>query len=208
MLHTRSFREQICGRKKPVGGAHRHLKWKRIGFVKIIPAWGNIIGDGPNNRISSDEKEAHMTFANANNSLDTFRRIALWFGCLCLSVIFFTLTFSFAGPVMLIVVLRVTMMFALPVWFLYLPFVVSLKDAQPGRLLIFWVSGIIFGPVSLAALGLILQLDGSHRRSIWVGNGIDIGIGPCMICAAIVGFLTTTFYVLATQVIRSRTTNL
>jgi hypothetical protein len=99
-------------------------------------------------------------------------------------------------------------MFALPVWFLYLPFVVSLKNAQPGRLLIFWVSGIVIGPVSLAILGLILQVGGGNLRSIWIGNGIDIGIVPCMICAAIVGFLTTTFYVLATQVIRSRTTHL
>jgi hypothetical protein len=149
-----------------------------------------------------------MTFASANNSSNTLARISLWFGCLCLSVTFFTLLFSFAGPVMLIAVFRVSMMFALPVWFLYLPFVVSIKDAQQGRLLIFWVSGMVAGPVALAILGLMLQVGGGNLHSIWVGNGIGIGIAPCMICAAIVGFLTTTFYVLATQVIRSRTTHL
>jgi hypothetical protein len=45
-----------------------------------------------------------MTFASANNSLNTLRRISLWFGSLCLSVTFFTLLFSFADAVMLIAV--------------------------------------------------------------------------------------------------------
>ena len=52
----------------------------------------------------------------------------------------------------------VTMTLALPIWCLYLPFVIALKDAEEWRIWIILFSGILIGPASLASWGLILQL--------------------------------------------------
>jgi hypothetical protein len=57
-------------------------------------------------------------------------------------------------------------MFALPVWFLYLPFTVKLKDAEDRRIWIILVSGILIGPLALTVWCLILQLLGGDARAI------------------------------------------
>lgn len=140
--------------------------------------------------------------------MNALRRVGLSLGCLLLSVTLFSLLFSLpfgAGVVPL--VFRVAIVFAIPVWCLYLPFVIALKDAEGWRIWIILLSGILIGPTSLALWGLTLQLRGGDPHNIWQGDPL-IGLGgiAAMIFAAIVGFLTTSFYLIALRVLRRRTT--
>ena len=148
--------------------------------------------------------------------MDTFRRISLSFGSLLLSVTLFTLLFGRfinrfepfrAG--LLLFIFRVTMMFALPVWCLYLPFMLALKDAAERRIWTILLIGSLIGPASLALWGLILQLRGGNPDKIWYGDpllGVLGGVAAAMVYALIVGFLTTCLYVIALRVFFSRST--
>ena len=120
------------------------------------------------------------------------------------SATLFTLLFSFGGSEMVMVVFRTTMMFALPVWLLYLPFVVFCKDAEQWRILILLVSGVAIGPASLVVLRCFSQLRGGNVHQVWIGDGE--GFIPCMVFAAIVGVWTTGLYVTALKVIHLRGT--
>ena len=148
-----------------------------------------------------------MMTSGEGTSTNTFRRIGLWFGSLLVAVTLFSLLFCLffgrggfrrIGPVFL--VFRVAMMFALPVWCLYLPLVIALKDAEGRRIWTILVSGILIGPASLALWGLILLLRGGDPHMIWYGDPLLCtlgGIEAGMVFALIVGFLTTSSYVLA-----------
>jgi cellobiose-specific phosphotransferase system component IIC len=139
---------------------------------------------------------------------------ALAYGCLLLSVALFSLLFNlvfnraaFPGDVFnrsgaFFLVFRITMKFALPVWCLCLPFVIALKDAEEGRMRTILVSGILIGPAALGLWCFMLQLRGGDTTKIWLGDPL-IGIGGFsgMIFALIVGFLTTSFYVMALKVL-------
>jgi hypothetical protein len=96
------------------------------------------------------------------------------------------------------------MMFAFPVWCLYLPFVIALKDAEERRMWITLVSGILIGPASVALWGLILLRRGGDPHEIWYGDPLLCalgGIGAGMVFALIVGFLTISSYVIALKVL-------
>ena len=125
-----------------------------------------------------------------------FINIALWFGSLLLSVSVFSLIY---GPSSFPFVFRITMMFALPVAFLYLPVVIALRDAEGGRIWTILRSGIVIGPACMAIWGVVLSLRGAP--SIWEGDGIGPGLGSVLLFALIVGFLTTAVYVIALKVI-------
>ena len=149
-----------------------------------------------------------MIISGKSNSMKALRRVGLSLGCLLLSVTLFSLLFILpfgAGAVAL--VFRVAIVFAIPVWCLYLPFVIALKDAEGWRIWIILLSGILIGPTSLALWGLTLQLRGGDPHEIWQGDPL-IGLGgiAAMIFAVIVGFLTTFFYVIALRVLRRPTT--
>jgi hypothetical protein len=135
-------------------------------------------------------------------------RVGLWFGCLIIAVPLFSLLFirlfSPGGDVILIC--RITMMFALPVWFLHLPFTVKLKDAEDRRIWIILVSGILIGPLSLTIWCLILQLGGGDARTIWQGDPLASSTAACMIFASVVGFLATAIYGISLKVIYRLTT--
>ncbi len=98
------------------------------------------------------------------------------------------------------------MIFALPAWCLYLPFVIALKDAEERRIWTILASGILIGPASLVAWGLMLQLRGGDPDTIWRGDPLAFGIGGALIFALVVGFLTTSFYVIALKVFHRRST--
>jgi hypothetical protein len=104
-------------------------------------------------------------------------------------------------------IFRVAMTFALPVWCLYLPVVIALKDAEEGRIWTILFSGILIGPASLALWGLILQLRGGDAHQIWHGDPL-VGLGgiAAITFALIVGFLTTSFYVIALRILHRRST--
>jgi hypothetical protein len=91
-------------------------------------------------------------------------------------------------------VYRITMTFALPVWFLYIPFIMRLKDAEDRRIWIILVSGILIGPLALTVWCLILQLRGGDARDIWQGDPLAPSTAACMIFASVVGFLATAIY--------------
>jgi hypothetical protein len=59
------------------------------------------------------------------------------------------------------------MIFALPFWCLYLPFVIALKDAEQRRIWTILFSGILIGPASVAVWCLILQIRGGDLHKIW-----------------------------------------
>jgi hypothetical protein len=123
--------------------------------------------------------------------MNALKRIGLWFASLLLAVTFFSLLFK-AGA---FIVFRVTMMLAFPVWCLYLPFVIALKDAEGWRMWTIMLSGTLIGPASLALWFLILVLRGGDPLTIWRGDPLGGSYGAVMIFALFVGFLTTSFYV-------------
>ena len=157
-----------------------------------------------------------MIISGTSKLINTLRRISLSLGSLLLSVTLFTLLFGLflrsqglfrAEP--LLFILRFTMIFALPVWCLCLPFVVALKDAEERRIWTILFSGILIGPVSLALWGLILWLRGGDPHKIWLGDplfGVLGGIAAAMIYALIVGFSATSLYVIALRVLHRRST--
>jgi hypothetical protein len=98
------------------------------------------------------------------------------------------------------------MIFAFPAWYLCLPFVIALRNAEERRGWTILFSGILIGPASLAIWGLILQLRGGHPQKIWHGDPLVLGLNGAMIFAMIVGFLTTSFYVIVLKVLHRRPT--
>ncbi len=148
------------------------------------------------------EQITSVSVSGTNNSMNAWRRIGLWFGSLLLGVMLFSLLYGlFTSQVdAFFLIARITMMLALPVWFLYLPFVLAIKDAEGRRMWTVLVSGTLIGPAYLGLWGLVLQLKGGDAHEIWIGNGIDGGYGPDMISALVVGLLTTGFYVIGLKV--------
>ena len=138
----------------------------------------------------------------SSNLMNTLRRIGLWLGSLLLSVTLFVLVFSVLFRASPILILRVTMIFALPVWCLYLPFVIAIKDAEEGRIWTILFSGILIGPALVALWALVLQLRGGDPDKIWWGDPLT-GLGgiAVIIFASIVGFLATSFYVIALRIL-------
>ena len=146
-----------------------------------------------------------MVISGPSNSMNTLKRLGLWFGSLTLSATFFLLFSVLFRAWSVIVILRVTMVLGFPVWCLYLPFVIALKDAEERRIWITLLSGTLIGPASLALWGLMLQLRGGDPHEIWYGDPL-IGLGgfAAMIFAFIVGFVTTSFYVIALRIVHRR----
>ena len=138
-----------------------------------------------------------MLISGASNLTNTLKRIGLWFASLLFSVTFFSLLFK-AG---FFAVFRITMMFAFPAWCLYLPFVIALKDAEERRIWTIVISGILIGPAWLALWFLILVLRGGDPYTIWRGDPLVGGYSAAIIFALFVGFLTTSFYVIALKVL-------
>jgi hypothetical protein len=138
---------------------------------------------------------------------DRLRRIGLWFASLVVGVALFSLAFcvffhtggSLAGqPVIL--VFRIAMMFAFPVSCLCLPFVIALKHPEGRRIWTTLIGGSLIGPASLALWALILLLRGGDPQVIWYGDpllGAVGGVAGGMVFGLIVGFLTTSCYLVA-----------
>lgn len=141
-------------------------------------------------------------------------RIGLWLACLLLSVPLFSISLALflastgsAAMSVIFPITRVTMIFALPVWCLYLPIVIAFKDAERRRIWTILLTGTLIGPVSLALWCFILQLRGVDPNLIWHGDPLLGWLGggiATMIFALIVGFLTTSFYVIALKIVQRR----
>jgi hypothetical protein len=145
-----------------------------------------------------------VLFPGASQLRDTLRRIGLWFVCLPMAVALFSLLFTLifnraAFTFSIAPIFRPTMMFALPVWCLYLPWVIALEDAEGRRIWTILFSGSLIGPASVVLWCYIRQIFGNDA---WQADPLT-GIGgvSCMIFAFIVGFFTTCLYVIALKVV-------
>jgi hypothetical protein len=135
----------------------------------------------------------------------TLKRIGLWFSSLFFAVGLFSVAMVRGASIeAVIVIFRITIIFALPVSLLCLPMVFLLKNADNGRARILLLIGFLIGPVCVALWSLTLQLRGDPL--VWLGEGEDVGVVAGMICASIVGFLTTALYVTALKVANRQST--
>jgi hypothetical protein len=130
------------------------------------------------------------------------RNIGLWFLSVLLSVGLFSLVLY--GPGSAAFVFRITMKFALPVACLYLPLVITQKDAEEGRMRVIAGSGIVIGPAVMALWGLILVALG--KPHVIEGDPLaPIGLVAVLVMAFIVGSLTTILYITALKLIHHLT---
>jgi hypothetical protein len=125
----------------------------------------------------------------------TSGRVGTWFCSLLFAVGLFSLLVSRGASVQSATfVFKVTMVFALPVSLLCLPVVFFIKSTGKRQVWILLAVGLLIGPVCLAVWGLILQLRSTNAQIIWQGDGESPGVVGAMLCAAIVGLLTTAVY--------------
>ena len=104
-------------------------------------------------------------------------------------------------------IIRVTVIFALPVWCLYLPVVIAVKDAEGQRIWAILFSGTLIGPLAMFLWSLILLLRGFNQKAVWLSDPLLGSLGggiASMIFALIVGFLTTSFYVVGLKILYRR----
>lgn len=131
-------------------------------------------------------------------------RIGLWFISLILSVAFFCLLLSLLPSVRLnFLIFRITFIAALPVWCLFLPVVIAIRDAGERRSRFILFIGTVIGPVSVTLWCINLQLRGNDSHTVWYGDPL-IGVGGISggIFASIIGFLTTSFYLIGLKVLQ------
>jgi hypothetical protein len=83
-------------------------------------------------------------------------------------------------------IFEVTMTFALPAWFLFLPLVFLLKGADARRGWVLLATGFLIGPTSMFLWASTLQLRGENARLFWQGDGE----GPGFVANALGGTQT------------------
>ena len=141
-------------------------------------------------------------------------RVGLSFVCLLLGDALFSLLFALwasmggsARVSLAIPVFRISMIFALPVWCVWVPFVIATKDAEGRKIWTLLLSGVLVGPASMALWSLILLLRGVDQLTVLHGDPLlgELGGGiACMIFALIVGLFTSLFYLAALKALHRR----
>lgn len=92
-------------------------------------------------------------------------RIGLWFISLILAVAVFCLILSLFPSIRLnFLIFRITFIAALPVWCLFLPVVIAVRDAEEQRSRFILFSGTVIGPASVALWCIILQSRGKDSK--------------------------------------------
>lgn len=131
-------------------------------------------------------------------------RIGLLFVSLLLAIASFSLFFSllFSTVAAFSTIFQVTIVFALPVWCLCVPVVIAVKDLEVRRVWIFFFSGSLVGPVTFGLWCLFLEFRGYSHEGIWHGDPLT-GLGGIsgLVFSSLVGFLTTSFYVIASKIL-------
>jgi hypothetical protein len=134
------------------------------------------------------------------------RNIGLWFLSVLLSVSLFSLVFAALSGVGggAAFVFRITMKFVLPVAFLYLPVVITQRDAEGRRMLVIAGSGIVIGPAAMALWGLILVAQG--KPHVMEGDPLaPVGLVAILVFAFIVGSVATILYITALKLVHHLT---
>jgi hypothetical protein len=135
----------------------------------------------------------------------TLVRVLIWLGSLLLAVCLFSILICHGASLWgVVLVCKITTIFALPAWFLYLPLVFLFKDANEGRGWILLTTGFLIGPASMAVGGLTLQLRGEDAHVVWQGGGDPTSFIGFMVYAAFVGFLTTGLYMTSVKFLSRR----
>lgn len=146
-----------------------------------------------------------MGGTSGTTSPSTLVRVFIWLGSLLLAVCLFSLLISHGTSLKAVgFIFKITMIFALPAWFLYLPLVFLLKDANERRGWILLATGFLVGPAFMALWGLTLQLRGEDARVVWLGGGDPTSFIGFTVYAAFVGFLTTGLYVTSVKFLSRR----
>jgi hypothetical protein len=138
--------------------------------------------------------------------LNAITRIALWFAALLFAAFLFSAWIGRGWPDLFIV--RITLMFALPAWLLYLPLLIAYPRPSRRQWAILIVTGFLIGPLSMATWSLVLLSRGETAHSVWAGDPEAGGLAAMMIYAAIVGSLTTIFYLSALRLLENRSARL
>ncbi len=94
-------------------------------------------------------------------------------------------------------IFKVTMILALPVWLINLPFLFLLKNVDRHHRWIVPALGGFIGPACLTLWCAILVLRGSNWASIWNGDPEAGGLGSSLIFASLIGLATNSFYTVA-----------
>jgi hypothetical protein len=150
-----------------------------------------------------------VPISTSSDRASLLRRVCFWFVSLLLAVLAFSL---FAGraeePSVSISIFRDTMIFAFPVWCLYLPLIFFLRNADWRQTAILLLTGILIGPAALFIWCLIqLPMGQNLFQRFWNGDSeAGMGAGIAMIFATIVGLLTSVIYVLFLKFVRPRHT--
>ena len=146
-----------------------------------------------------------MRGTSGNTSPSTLVRVFIWLGSLLLAVCLFSLLICHGASLeAVVVVFKITMIYALPAWSFYLPLVFRLKDANECRGWILLATGFLIGPASMALWGLTLQLRGEDAHVVWQGGGDPTSFIGFTVYAAFVGFLTTGLYVTSVKFLSRR----
>ena len=103
-------------------------------------------------------------------------RILLSFFSMLLAVAIFSGLLGSMGSWLF--VFNVTMIFALPVWLIDLPFLFLFKNVDRRHRWIVPALGALIGPVCLILWCGILVLRGNNWPSIWNGDREAVGLGP------------------------------
>ena len=130
-------------------------------------------------------------------------RILLSFCSMLLAVALFSVMLGRLGSWLF--VLKVTLLFALPVWLINLPILFLFKNVDRHHRWIVPALGGIIGPVCLTLWCGILVLRGSNWPSIWNGDPEAGGLESALIFASLIGLSINSFYTVA-LILRKRHT--
>ncbi|MCL4842350.1 MAG: hypothetical protein KJZ79_10935 [Bryobacteraceae bacterium] len=135
-------------------------------------------------------------------AVGALKRVGFSLGALLVSVTLFCILFTLVSGSLgtrgsFPFIFLGTLVFALPVWCLYLPFILKLKDAEGRRRWIILVTGTLIGPVATGLAAVVFLLNTVGLQRIIYGTGDLRAIGALMGFAFFVGSLTSAFYVLA-----------
>ena len=109
----------------------------------------------------------------------------------------FILSGFFLGINGFFLVLRVTMIFALPVWCLFLRVVIAFQNKHGERNRTILISGILVGPLALSVWSIALLFHGYKLNTVLFGDPLAGGVGGLVkdvILSLILGSMTTLFY--------------
>ena len=147
-----------------------------------------------------------MPALSSTKPLNTFTRILLWLASLLLSALLFSVFADRGIPQAIRFIFQFTLFFAMPAWLLYLPVLVKFPGVTRRQLWILAIAGILIGPASLIAWNIILPSPAQSTHSFSVGDVVWRGRGLMMMQAAIVGSLTTVFYLAALRLLQRKST--